>query len=68
MASYLVLCELVLKHFYKKQTNIIFFKCKKNGVKLRPGSEGRLGSWRGLGRAVCVGGVGGGGGGINSTK
>ena len=32
---------------------MIFFKCKKNGVKFRPGSEGRLGSGRGLGRGVC---------------
>ena len=53
---------------------MIFFKGKKNGVKLQPGSEGRLGSGRGLGRGVCVwaggGGVegGGGGGGINSIK
>ena len=43
---------------------MIFFKGKKNGVKLWPGSEGRLGSGRGLGRGVCVwGGVEGGGGG-----
>ena len=40
---------------------MIFFKCKKNGVKLRPSSEGRLGSGRGLGRGVCA--VRGGGGG-----
>ena len=60
----LVLCELVLNYFYKKQTDMIFFKCKKNGVKVRPGSEGRLGSGRGLGRGVC----GGRGGGINSIK
>ena len=29
MASYSVPCELVIKHIYKKQTNMIFFKCKK---------------------------------------
>ena len=60
MTSYSVLCELVLKHLYKKQTNIIFFKCKKKkiGVKLRPDSEGRLGSWRGLGQGVGAAGVG----------
>ena len=49
---------------------MIFFKCKK-WSKLRPGSEGRLGSGRGLGRGVCAGGGGGGGGGgagINSIK
>ena len=62
MASYSVSCELVLKYFYKKQTNMIFFKWKKYGVKLWPGSEGRLGSGRCLGRGVCVC-VGGGGGG-----
>ena len=33
-------------------------KKKKNGVKLRPGSEGRLGSGRGLGQGVCRGGGG----------
>ena len=33
MASYSVLCELVLKHFYTKQTNIFFFKCKKKWSK-----------------------------------
>ena len=34
----------------------------ENGVKLRPGSEGRLGPGRGLGRGVCAGGGGGVGG------
>ena len=51
----LIFCELVLKHFYKKKTDMIFFKCKKKIQKLRPGSEGRLGSGRGLGRGVCAG-------------
>ena len=72
MTSYSVLCELVLKNIFTRNKLKGSSLKVKNGVKLWPGSEGRLGSGRGSGRDVCVcgggeaGGGGGGGGGIDS--
>ena len=59
MASYSVLYELVSKNiFTRNKLTWSSLNVKKNGVKLRPGSKGRLGSRRGLGRGMCVWGGG----------